>query len=153
MAGLDAALAGVTRWIESNLLIDTVRITHPGVGEPVYDRETGTKVYPQGDVLYEGPGAVVPSSGTTERAAVPEPSQQWAQQRNQAYFLLTPLGAPPPPEYAVVSVVAVHDPTRTSLLGRTWQCSSSGLASTVEVVRKTPLDQNTIPPGVPGGGQ
>jgi hypothetical protein len=152
MAGLDAALNPVAKWLEKNLLIDTVRVTRPGVGEPVFNPQTGQVDYPQGDALYEGPGAVVPSSGTTERAAVPEPSQDWTQQRNQAYFLLTPRSAPTPPEYAIVSVVAVHDPTRTSLLGRTWQCSSSGLASTVEVVRKTPLDQNTIPPGVDGGG-
>jgi hypothetical protein len=151
MAGLDAALAGVTRWIGRTLLIDTVRITRPGTGEPVLNAETGQIEYPQGETLYEGPGAVVPSSGTTERAAVPDAGQPWTQQAKLSYFLLTPLTAPIPEENAVVSVVEVHDPTRTSLLGRTWQCSGPGMASTVEVVRKTPLDQNTVPPGAGGG--
>lgn len=151
MAGLDAALAGVTRWIGANILIDTVRVTLPGAGEPVLNTETGQLEYPQGDILYEGPGAVVPSSGTTERAAVPDAGQPWTQQAKLAYFLLTPLGAPTPRENGVASVVAVHDPARTSLLGRTWQCSGPGMASTVEVVRKTPLDQNTVPPGAGGG--
>ncbi|MFJ5886882.1 DUF6093 family protein [Streptomyces californicus] len=152
MAGLDQALAGVTRWIGNNLLIDTVRVTRPGSGEPVLNTTTGQLEYPEGDVLYEGPGAVVPSSGTTERSAVPDATQPWTQQQKLAYFLLTPLTAPIPPEQAIASVVAVHDPTRTALLGRTWMCAGPGMASTVEVVRKTPLDQNTIPPGMNGGG-
>ncbi|WP_097865811.1 DUF6093 family protein [Streptomyces sp. rh34] len=151
MAGLDQALAGVTRWIGNNLLIDTVRVTRPGSGEPVLNTNTGQLEYPEGDVLYEGPGGVFPSSGTTERAAVPDASQPWTQQQKLAYFLFTPLPAPPPPESAIVSVVAVHDPARTALLGRTWTCAGPGMASTVEVVRKTPLDQNTIPAGVDGG--
>lgn len=152
MAGLDQALAGVTRWIGTNLLIDTVRISLPSGGEPVLNPATGQLEYPEGDTLYEGPGSVVPSSGTTERAAVPDASQPWTQQQKLAYFLLTPLTAPVPRESAVVSVVAVHDPSRTALLGRTWTCAGPGMASTVEVVRKTPLDQNTIPAGVDGGG-
>ncbi|MEU9849257.1 DUF6093 family protein [Streptomyces sp. NPDC047985] len=145
MPGLDRALAGVTRWIGKNLLIDTVRITLPAAGEPVLNTETGQLEYPEGDVLYEGPGAVVPSSGTTERAAVQDAVQPWTQQAALAYFLLTPLTAPIPPENALASVVAVHDSSHTSLLGRTWTCSGPGMASTIEVVRKTPLDQNTVP--------
>ncbi|MDX3343507.1 DUF6093 family protein [Streptomyces sp. ME02-6979.5a] len=152
MAGLDQALAGVTRWIGTNLLIDTVRISLPSGGEPVLNPSTGQLEHPEGATLYEGPGAVVPSSGTTERSAVPDASQPWTQQQKLAYFLLTPLTAPAPQENAVVSVVAVHDPSRTALLGRTWTCAGPGMASTVEVVRKTPLDQNTIPAGVDGGG-
>jgi hypothetical protein len=151
MAGLDALLTGVTRWLERDILIDTVRVTLPGSGEPVLNQETGQLEYPEGEILYEGRGAVVPSSGTTERAAVPDGSQSWVQQRGLAYFLLTPLSAPIPPENAVTSVVEVHDPTRTSLLGRTWQCSAPGMASTIEVVRRTALDQNTVPPGAGGG--
>jgi hypothetical protein len=145
MAGLDQALAGVTRWIGTNLLIDTVRITLPATGEPVLNTDTGQLEYPPGDVLYEGPGAVVPSSGTTERAAVQDAVQPWTQQAKLSYFLLTPLTAPVPPENALASVVGVHDPTRTALIGRTWTCAGPGMASTVEVVRKTPLDQNTLP--------
>lgn len=152
MAGLDQALAGVTRWIGNNLLIDTVRVTRPGAGEPVLNTTTGELEYPDGDVLYEGAGAVVTGASTTEGISVPEAAAPWTQQTRAKFTLLTPLAAPIPPEGAVVSVVQVHDPTRTSLLGRSWLCPSPGLASTVEVVRKTPLDQNTIPPGVNGGG-
>lgn len=149
MAGLDAALAGATKWLETNLLIDTVRVTLPAAGEPVLNTETGQLEYPQGDVLYEGPGAVVPMSATTERAVVTDATQPWAQQIKSSYALLTPLTAPIPPEFATVSVVAVHNPARTALIGRTWTCADPGLASTVEVVRKTPLDQNRSGGGAP----
>ncbi|MEU5490239.1 DUF6093 family protein [Streptomyces sp. NPDC020196] len=142
MAGLDAALAGVTRWIGSNVLIDTVRVARPGAEEPVLNTETGQLEYPDSDVLYEGPGAVVPGSPTMERSAVPDAGQPWAQQTRSTYVLLTPLTAPIPPENAIASVVQVHDPARTSLLGRTWICADVGQASTVEVVRRTALDQN-----------
>ncbi|WP_093803890.1 DUF6093 family protein [Streptomyces sp. Wb2n-11] len=142
MAGLDQALAGVTRWIETNLLIDTVRITQPGSGEPVLNAATGQLEYPQGTVLYEGPGAIVPGSATMERSAVPDATQPWFPQTRSTYVLLTPIGAPIPPEHAIASAVQVHDPTRTSLLGRTWICADPGQASTVEVVRRTALDQN-----------
>ncbi|MEV6165685.1 DUF6093 family protein [Streptomyces sp. NPDC052052] len=147
MAGLDRALAGVTRWISSNLLIDTVRITLPPTGEPVLDTTTGQLERPDGEVLYEGPGAVVPASATTERGATFDGVQPWTQQAKLSYFLLTPLTAPMPPENAIATVVAVHDPARTSLLGRAWTCAGPGMASTVEVVRKTPLDQNNLPAG------
>lgn len=147
MAGLDRALAGVTRWIARDLLIDTVRITLPATGEPVLNTETGQLERPDGDVLYEGPGAVVPASGTTERSASFDAVEPWTQQAKLSYFLLTPLTAPMPSENAIATVVGVHDPARTSLLGRSWTCAGPGMASTVEVVRKTPLDQNSVPAG------
>jgi hypothetical protein len=46
------------------------------------------------------------------------------------------------PKDAIVTVVQVHNPTNTVLLGRSWTCQDPGRASTTEVVRKTPLDQN-----------
>ncbi|MFJ6238888.1 DUF6093 family protein [Streptomyces griseus] len=142
MAGLDSALRGAVAFIERNLLIDTVRISLPGTGEPVLNTTTGQLDYPEGDTLYEGPGGVVAGSSTMERSAVPDAVQPWAQQTRSTYVLLTPLSAPIPPEQAIVSVVAVHDPARTSLLGRTWVCADQGQAGTVEVVRRTALDQN-----------
>lgn len=145
MAGLDQALAGVVTWLGANILIDTVRVTKPGTGEPTVDPTTGQIVYPDGDVLYEGPGAIVPASATMERSAVPDDGQPWAQQTRSSYVLLTPLTIDAPPEYAIVSVVAVHDPTRTALIGRTWICADPGQAGTVEVVRRTALDQNRAP--------
>lgn len=148
MAGLDAALAGVTRWIGINLLIDTVRIALPGVGEPVLNTTTGELEYPEGDVLYEGAGAVVPGSATTEGLMTSDASHPWAQLTRAKFILLTPLEAPIPPQNAIASVVQVHDPARTSLIGRTWLCVDQGLASTVEVVRRTALDQNRAAEGV-----
>ncbi|GGZ82275.1 DUF6093 family protein [Streptomyces rubiginosohelvolus] len=149
MAGLDSALRGAVAFIEKNLLIDTVRVSLRGDGEPVLNTTSGQLEYPEGDVLYEGPGGVVPGSATMERSAVPDAVQPWAQQTRSTYVLLTPLAAPIPPENAVVSVVSVHDPSRTSLLGRTWICADQGQAGTVEVVRRTALDQNRPADGAP----
>lgn len=145
MAGLDQALAGVTRWIDTNLLIDTVRICVPNTGAPVLNPDTGQLTYPDPDVIYEGPGAIVSGSTSMERGAIPDPVQPWTQQTRSSYVLLTPVTAPIPPEGALVDCVAVHDPARVSLLGRTWTCADPGQAATVEVVRRTALDQNRAP--------
>jgi hypothetical protein len=40
----------------------------------------------------------------------------------------------------LVIVAAVHNPTNVALIGRRWFCQDPGRASTVEVVRITPLD-------------
>jgi hypothetical protein len=63
--------------------------------------------------------------------------------------LLTPLTAPIPKENSIATVVQVHDPARTSLIGRSWICADVGQASTVEVVRRTALDQNRAVEGAP----
>lgn len=149
MAGLDAALKGVVDWLDDNILIDTVRVTAPSSADPVLNTETGQLEYPAGEILYDGPGAIVPGSATMERSAVPDATQPWTQQTRSTYVLLTPLTAPVPPENAVASVTAVHDPTRAALIGRTWICADPGQASTVEVVRRTALDQNRAPGGAP----
>ncbi|MEU6016971.1 DUF6093 family protein [Streptomyces sp. NPDC047515] len=141
MGGLDAALAGVTAWIGENLLIDAVRITLPAAGDPVLNEDTGQLEYPDGEVLYEGPGGVQGSSAQAEIVATPNHNLPWVSETTSRYRLFTPLAAPIPPKDAVVTVVAVHDPARTSLLGRSWICTDPGRAGTVEVVRITPLDQ------------
>lgn len=146
MAGLDAALTGVVAWIGSNLLIDTVRITLPVTGEPVFNPATGQMEYPPDDVLYEGPGAVQGSSAQ-ELSATPGALAPWTQETTSRYRLLTPLTAPIARKDAQVTVVAVHDTARTALLGRSWTCQDPGRAGTVEVVRITPLDQNQEPAG------
>lgn len=140
MPGLDRALAGAMHWISTNLLIDTVRIAIPGDGEPVYNPDTGLNEYPPDTILYEGPGAVQPT--TTEMSTVPTAGQQWVTETVSRYRLLTPLEAPIAPKDAIVSVTAVHDPARTALIGRTWTAQDPGRAATVEVVRITLLDQN-----------
>lgn len=149
MAGLDKALAGATRWIEDNLCVDTVRVRGAATTEAVLDTGTGNLVYPERPVLYEGPGAVVPFSISIGRSVTPEESRPWLQQNRSAYVLLTPLSAPIPPEGALVDVTAVHDPARTSLIGRSWLAADRGQASTVEVVRRTALDQTHSPGAAP----
>ncbi|MFB7592313.1 DUF6093 family protein [Streptomyces sp. NPDC056169] len=149
MAGLDKALAGATRWIEGNLCVDTVRVRGAAPTEAVLDPDTGDLVYPERPVLYEGPGAVVPFSIAIGRSVTPDESRPWIQQNRSAYVLITPLTAPIPPEGALVDVTAVHDPSRTSLIGRTWLAADRGQASTVEVVRRTALDQNHSPRTTP----
>ncbi|WP_329047162.1 DUF6093 family protein [Streptomyces sp. NBC_01422] len=144
MAGLDGALAGVVTWVEDNICIDTVRISVPSTGDPVLNEETGQLEYPDDHVHYEGPGAVQGSSAQ-ELSATPGALAPWTQETTSRYRLLTPLAAPIAPKDAIVTVVAVHDPTRTGLLGRSWTCQDPGRAGTVEVVRITPLDQDQAP--------
>lgn len=145
MPGLDAALAGVTAWIGTNLLVDTVRITLPATGGPVYNPDTGQNEYPDDAVLYEGPGAVQGGTAQSEISAVPDAGQMWVGETKSRYRLLTPLSAPLAPKDAIVTVAAVHNPANTALLGRSWTTQDPGRASTTEVVRITPLDQNQAP--------
>lgn len=144
MAGLDEILAGVTAWIDQTLLIDTVRITLPPSGEPVLNQDTGQLEYPDGDVLYEGPGAVQGGIAQSEVSSVPNAGQPWAQETRSRYRLMTPLEAPIAPKDAIVTVVQVHNPARTELIGRSWICQDPGIAATTEVVRITALDQNQV---------
>ncbi|MEW2068635.1 DUF6093 family protein [Streptomyces sp. NPDC007346] len=141
MQGLDDALRGVVGWIEENLLIDTVRITLPADSDPILNPDTGELEYPDGGVLYEGPGGVQGSSAQAEIVATPDRNLPWTSETTSRYRLFTPLEAPIAPKDAVVTVVAVHDPARTGLIGRSWTVTDPGRAGTVEVVRITPLDQ------------
>lgn len=142
MAGLDKILAGVVDWIGVNLLVDTVRITLPPNGEPVLNDTTGQLEYPPGEVLYEGPGAVQGGIAQSEVAAIPNAGQRWVQETMSRYRLMTPLQAPIAPKDAIVTVIQVHNPARTELIGRSWICQDPGIAATTEVVRITALDQN-----------
>lgn len=140
MDGLD--LSAVVDWISQNILVDTVRITLPATGEPVLNEETGQLEYPEGDVLYEGAGAVQGSSAQSEISATPNGNLPWVQETTSRYRMLTPLHAPLAPKDALVSIVAVHDIANTALIGRSWVCTDPGRAGTIEAVRITPLDQN-----------
>jgi hypothetical protein len=73
---------------------------------------------------------------------VPSAGQAWAQETHSRYRLMTPLEAPIPVKDAIVTVVQVHNPARTDLIGRSWLCQDPGIAATTEVVRITALDQN-----------
>ncbi|MFJ7990332.1 DUF6093 family protein [Streptomyces sp. NPDC096351] len=140
--GLDRALAGAVRWIGTNLLVDTIRVTLPGGGEPVFNPDTGEVEYPDGTVLYDGPGAVLPATAQGDLVAVPDANLPWPAETKSRYRLLTPLTGPSFPKDAQVTVTAVHNPANTQLLGRSWICSDVTAASTVQAVRITSLDQN-----------
>lgn len=142
MASLDQILTGVVTWISDNLLIDTVRITAPPSSDPVLNEDTGQLEYPSGAVLYEGPGAVQGGIAQSEVTSIPNAGEPWAQESRSRYRLMTPLEAPIAPKDAIVTVVAVHDPDRTDLIGRSWMVQDPGIAATTEVVRITALDQN-----------
>jgi hypothetical protein len=150
MAGLDNALTGVKRWIETNLLLDTVRVQNPASGDPVLNPDTGQLEYPEGSIVYEGPGAVQSANDLAGVNAIPDVGQPWLQETESRYVLLTPLEAPIPPKDAIVSVTGLHDPSRTGLLGRTWLCTDPGIGGTVEVVRRTVLDQKRVRAGGTG---
>jgi len=142
MPGLEAALASVGAWIEQNVLLDTVRIRLPATGDPVLDPATGELTRPEGEVLYEGPGAVQGGTAQSEISATPGALQPWTQETKSRFRLLTPLTAPIAPKDAIATVVRVHNPANTALIGRSWVCQDPGRAATLEAVRITPLDQN-----------
>ncbi|MFF3547047.1 DUF6093 family protein [Streptomyces platensis] len=145
MTGLDAALAGVAQWIGVNLLVDTVRITLPATDGPVYNPDTGQNEYPEGHVLYEGPGAVQGGTAQSEMSATPDAGQMWVQETKSRYRLMTPLSAPLAPKDAIVTVIGVHNTANTALIGRSWITQDPARAATTEVVRITPLDQIQAP--------
>lgn len=149
MAGLDDAIAGAVAFIRTMLLVDTVRITRPATGAPVLNEDTGQLEYPTGTVLYEGPGAVLTTGALGELPGVPDANLPWPGATRSRYRMLTPLEAPIAPKDAIVTVVAVHNPANTALMGRSWICNDPGKASTVEAVRVTSLDQNRLPDGSP----
>jgi hypothetical protein len=145
--GLDSALAGVTAWIGTNLLVDTVRITLPATGDPVYNPATGQNEYPEDVVLYEGPGAVQGGNDQSLIGSTPDAGHMWVQETKSRYKLLTPLTAPLAPKDSVITVIGVHNTANTALLGRSWIAQDPARVATVEVVRVTPLDQIQEPRG------
>ncbi len=140
MAGLDEALAPVVTWIRDNLMLDTVRIERPVAGDPILDPATGQLGYPDPDIVYEGPGAVMSSGAPGGINALPSATLPWTEETMSPARLYTPLEAPIPARDDLVQVVAVHSPANTALIGRKWFVQDPGRASTVEVVRTTPLD-------------
>lgn len=145
MAGLDDVIAGAVAFIRTNLLVDTVRITRPATGSPVLNEETGQLEYPTGEVLYEGDGAVLSTAALGELPGTPDATQPWPGMTRSRYKLLTPLEAPLAPKDAIVTVIGVHNPANTALIGRSWICNDPSRVSSVEAVRVTSLDQNRVP--------
>lgn len=147
MAGLDGVLADIGKWLQSNVLLDTIRIERPVSGDPVLDPATGNLTYPGPELVYEGQGAVLSTGAPGGINALPSATLPWVEETMSPARLLTPLTAPLPARDDLVTVVAVHNPANTALIGRKWFCQDPGRASTLEAVRMTPLDMKQAPRG------
>lgn len=139
MAGLD--LSGIVALVDDMILRDTIRITQPSTGAPVFDPDTGEYVYPEPDLVYEGRGAVLTAGTAAEVVSIPGASQPWVAETRSKYRLLTPLTAPVAEKDMLVSVVAVHPGGDLALLDRQWRVQDPGGAGTIGVVRTTAIDQ------------
>jgi len=139
MAGID--LSGIAKLIEGMVLLDTVRFSRPGGGAPVFDQTTGEYVYPEADVVYEGPGAVMMSGTPGGVTSLPAPNLPWVDETRSRYRALTPLSAPTAERDMLVSVVAVHPGGDVALIGRQWRAQDPSVVGTLSAVRITGLDQ------------
>lgn len=138
MAGLD--LSGIVPMIEDLILLDTVRFATPAAGKPVFDPGTGRYTYPEGDVLYEGKGAVQ-SGALPESPAAMVGTLPWVNETMSKYRAFTPLSAPVAARDTLVTVVAVHAGGDLALIGRQWRVQDPSMAGTLGVIRVTSLDQ------------
>lgn len=139
MAGLD--LSGIAALVQDLILLDTVRFTTPAAGTPVFDPDTGLYTYPEGDVIYEGPGAVQVSGTSDGVTAMPLPNLPWTDETRSRYKALTPRTAPIAQRDTLVTVVAVHSGGDPTMLGRQWRALDPSVGGTLGVVRITGLDQ------------
>ena len=139
MAGLD--LSGIAALVQDLILLDTVRFTTPAAGTPVFDPDTGLYVYPEGDVIYEGPGAVQVSGTSDGVTAMPLPNLPWTDETRSRYKALTPRTAPIAQRDTIVTVVAIHPGGDLTMLGRQWRALDPSVGGTLGVVRITGLDQ------------
>ncbi|MFC9891439.1 DUF6093 family protein [Streptomyces pilosus] len=138
MAGLD--LSGIARYVEDLILLDVVRFTSPAGGPPVFNPDTGQYETPEGDLIYEGPGAVQ-SGSLPETASAVVATQPWVNETTSKYKAFTPLSAPLAGRDTIVTVVQVHEGGDVSLLGRQWRAMDPSQGGTLGVIRVTSLDQ------------
>ena len=139
MTGLN--LSGLVPVVEELLLQDTVRITVPSTGKGVFDQATGKYVYPEPEVVYEGPGAVQSAYTADVTASTPNVNLPWVSETRSRYRMFTPLTAPIAVKDTIATVVSVHEGGDTALLGRSWRVQDPATAGTLGVVRITMLDQ------------
>lgn len=144
MAGLD--LTGIARFVEDLILLDVVRFSTPG-GAPVFNPDTGLYEIPEGDLIYEGPGAVQ-SGSLPETASAVVATQPWVNETTSKYKAFTPLAAPLAARDTIVTVVEVHAGGDVSLLGRQWRTMDPSQGGTLGVIRVTSLDQIQAAGGV-----
>jgi hypothetical protein len=134
-------LSGITKVVEDLIPWDTVRVTAPAPGPPVFNDTTGQYEWPEAETLYEGRGAVQTAGTAAEIVSIPGANLPWAAETRSKYRLLTPLQAPIVEKDQMVSVVAIHEGGDMALLGRKWRAQDPGGAGTMSVVRITALDQ------------
>lgn len=139
MVGLN--LPPIAALVEGMVMLDTVRITRPAAGAPVFNDTTGQYEYPAAVTVYEGPGAVQTAGTAAEVVATPGANLPWAAETRSKYRMLTPLRAPVAEKDMLVTVVAVHAGGDLALLGRQWRVQDPGGAGTIGVARITALDQ------------
>jgi hypothetical protein len=139
MSGLD--LSALVPVVEDLLLQDTVRITSRAAGKQVFNTSTGQYAYPEGDILYEGKGAVQSAASSDASASTPVSNLPWVSETRSRYRMFTPLAAPIAGKDMIVTVVTVHPGGDLSLLGRQWRVQDPAIAGTLGVVRITMLDQ------------
>lgn len=139
MPGLD--LSGVAAFLEGFLLLDTVRFSRAGTGQPVFNDETGLYEYPALDPVWEGMGAVLPSSTPGGVSGLPVPSMPWADETTSRYRAFTPLAAPIAERGMIVTVVQVHTGGDLELLNRQWTVQDPSAAGTFGALRITGMDQ------------
>ena len=134
-------LSGITKVVEDLIPWDTVRITAPAPGDPVFNDAIGEYVWPEAETLYEGRGAVQTAGTAAQVVAIPGANLPWSAETRSKYQLLTPLAAPVMEKDQMVSVVAIHPGGDLALLGRQWRAQDPGGVGTMSVVRITALDQ------------
>ena len=134
-------LSGITKVVEDLIPWDTIRISAPTPGQPVFDPDSGEYVWPEAEHLYEGPGAVQTAGTAAEVVAIPGANLPWAAETRSKYRLLTPIAAPVAEKDQLITVVAIHEGGDLALLGRQWRVQDPGGAGTMSVVRITALDQ------------
>ena len=139
MPGLD--LSSLVPIVEDLMLQDTVRITTPASGPPVFNPDSGLYEYPEGVLVYEGIGAVQSAYTADVTASTPNTNLPWVSETRSRYRMFTPLAAPIAAKDTVVTVVTVHEGGDLSLLGRQWRVQDPAIAGTLSVVRITMLDQ------------
>lgn len=139
MAGLD--LSGVATFLEGFLLVDTLRFSSPGTGAPVFNDTTGLYEYPELDPVWEGKGAVLPSSTLGGVTGLPVESMPWTDETRSRYRCFTPLSAPVAERGTIVTVVQVHPGGDLELLTRQWLVQDPSAAGTFGALRITGLDQ------------
>jgi hypothetical protein len=139
MTGLN--LSSVATFLESFILLDTVRISRPAPGQQVLNKETGQYSYPEAEIVYEGPGAVMAAGTPGGVTSLPALNLPWVDETRSRYRALTPLSAPIAERDMLVTVVQVHAGGDVELLGRQFRAQDPSVVGTISVVRITGLDQ------------